>query len=234
MWANNESAGEGGAIGTNYAEGISSSHDPLLCILNNTFVRNKANKNPVLYNHNAKSEFVNTLIWGNVGNSYDDATSVADIYTVSHSASDVDYVGKFTSGNTNNNILLSTENMGDKGPRFTNPSTVAGVDGNSASSLWNPVAISVLTDAGDGTEHTADKNPNESDSGHGTAGTITGAYQQWFTDNSNIAEAYITGPTGGTYSRYSGPRGQNNEELCKPIDIGLVFTSISIFRTSPR
>ena len=232
LWANNESAGEGGAIGTNYAEGISSSHDPLLCILNNTFVRNKANKNPVLYNHNAKSEFVNTLIWGNVGNSYDDATSVADIYTVSHSASDVDYVGKFTSGNTNNNILLSTENMGDKGPRFTNPSTVAGVDGNSASSLWNPVAISVLTDAGDGTEHTADKNPNESDSGHGTAGTITGAYQQWFTDNSNIAEAYITGPTGGTYSRYSGPRGQNNEELCKPIDIGLYeYQYISNFST---
>ena len=234
LWANNESAGEGGAIGTNYAEGISSSHDPLLCILNNTFVRNKANKNPVLYNHNAKSEFVNTLIWGNVGNSYDDATSVADIYTVSHSASDVDYVGKFTSGNTNNNILLSTENMGDKGPRFTNPSTVAGVDGNSASSLWNPVAISVLTDAGDGTEHTADKNPNESDSGHGTAGTITGAYQQWFTDNSNIAEAYITGPTGGTYSRYSGPYGEEGKPLCKPIDIGVYeYQYVSSFSTMP-
>ena len=233
LWANNESAGEGGAIGTNYAEGISSSHDPLLCILNNTFVRNKADKNPVLYNHNAKGEFVNTLIWGNVGNSYDDATSVAEIYT-SHCASDVDYDEKFTSGNSYNNILLSTENMGDKGPRFTNPSTEAGADGNSASTLWNPVAISVLTDAGDGTEHTANKNPNESDLGHGTAGTITGAYQQWFTDNSNIAEAYITGPTGGTYSRYSGPRGQNNEELCKPIDIGVYeYQYISNFSTMP-
>ena len=45
LWANNESAGEGGAIGTNYAEGISSSHDPLLYIMNNTFVRNKATTN---------------------------------------------------------------------------------------------------------------------------------------------------------------------------------------------
>lgn len=235
LWANNESAGEGGAIGTNYAEGISSSHDPLLCILNNTFVRNKADKNPVLYNHNAKSEFVNTLIWGNVGNSYDDATSVAEIYTVSHSASDVDYVGKFTSGNTNNNILLSTENMADNGPRFTNPSTVAGVDGNSASSLWNPVAISVLTDAGDGTEHTASPYPDETNH---TDNTTTGAYQDWFNAKSTttgylgkngVTEAYITG---STYSRYSGPRGENNEELCKPIDIGFYeYQYISNFST---
>lgn len=231
LWANNQSADEGGAIGTNYA-GVTSAHDPFIYIMNNTFVRNKATTNPVLYNHNAKSELVNTLIWGNEGDSYDDATSVAEIYAVSHCASDVDYVGKFTSGNSDNNILLSTDNMGDKGPRFTNPSTVAGVDGNSASSLWNPVAISVLTDAGDGTKHTANKNPNESDSDHKSDGTITGAYQQWFTDNSNIAEAYITGTTGGAYSRYSGPRGQNNEELCKPIDIGFYeYQYISNFST---
>ena len=217
LWANNESAEEGGAIGTNFADGLATYHDPLLYIMNNTFVRNKATTNPVIYARNGKSHIVNTLIWGNQGDSYQKPTSLSAIYDVSHCASDVDYVGKFTLGNSDNNILLSTENMGDKGPRFTNPSTEAGADGNSASTLWNPVAISVLTDAGDGTEHTANKNPNESDSGHGTAGTITGAYQQWITDNSNIAEAYIT----GTYSRYSGPRGQNNEELCKPIDIGL-------------
>ena len=239
LWANNESAGEGGAIGTNYAEGISSSHDPLLCILNNTFVRNKADKNPVLYNHNAKSEFVNTLIWGNVGNSYDDATSVAEIYTVSHSASDVDYVEKFTSGNSYNNILLSTENMGDKGPRFTNPSTEAGADGNSASTLWNPVAISVLTDAGDGTVHTENQYPGEKNH---TDNTTTGAYQDWFDTNSTttgylgkngVTEAYITND-GDTYSRYSGPNNEENKPLCKPIDIGLYeYQYISNFSTMP-
>ena len=233
LWANNESAGEGGAIGTNYA-GVTSVHDPFIYILNNTFVRNKAAKNPVLYNHNAKSELVNTLIWGNEGASYDDATSVAEIYNVSHCASDVDYVDKFTSGNSNNNILLSKDNMGDKGPRFANPTTEAGEAGNSSSSLWNPVAISVVTDAGDGTEHN-DELSNTSETDH-EAGNTTGAYQDWFSDTeyfgqTGVTEAYITG---GTYSRYSGPRGQNNEELCKPIDIGLYeYQYVSSFSTLP-
>lgn len=228
LWANNESAGEGGAIGTNYA-GVTSVHDPFIYILNNTFVRNKAAKNPVLYNHNAKSELVNTLIWGNEGVSYDNATSVAEIYNVSHCASDVDYIGKFASGKSNN-IWLSTDNMGDKGPRFTNPSTTAGVTGNSASSLWNPVAISVVTDAGDGTKHTTHEYPDET--GH-SDNTTTGAYQQWFTDNAGVTVAYITN-VDGTYDRYSGPRGQNNEELCKPIDIGLYeYQYVSNFSTMP-
>lgn len=225
LWANNESADEGGAIGTNYA-GVTSAHDPFIYILNNTFVRNKAAKNPVLYNHNGKSELVNTLIWGNDGASYDDATSVAEIYSVSHCASDVDYVNKFASGK-NHNILLSTDNMGDNGPRFTNPSTVAGVAGNSASNLWNPAAISVLTDAGNGTEHNGDQS-NSSETDHTPNGT-TGAYQDWFTENADVKEAYITD---GNYSRYSGPRGDNNEELCKPIDIGLYeYQYVSNFST---
>lgn len=230
LWANNESAEEGGAIGTNYAEGVSSSHDPLLYIMNNTFVRNKAITNPVIYTHNGKSSIVNTLLWGNQGG-YQDATNLSIISNVSYCASDVDYVNKFASGNAN--ILLSTDNMNDNGPRFTNPSTVAGADGNSASSLWNPVAISVLTDAGDGTEHTTLAYPGET--GHENDAT-TGAYQNWFSDNgylgqNGVTEAYITG---GTYSRYSGPRGNNNEELCKPIDIGLYeYQYISNFSTMP-
>lgn len=231
LWANNESAGEGGAIGTNYAEGVSSSHDPLLYIMNNTFVRNKAITNPVIYTHNGKSSIVNTLLWGNQGG-YQDATNLSIISNVSYCASDVDYVNKFASGNAN--ILLSTDNMNDNGPRFTNPSTVAGVAGNSASSLWNPAAISVLTDAGDGTEHNGDQ-LNSSETDHTPNGT-TGAYQEWFSGNgylgkNGVTEAYITG---GTYSRYSGPRGDNNEELCKPIDIGLYeYQYISNFSTMP-
>lgn len=231
LWANNESAEEGGAIGTNYAEGISSQHDPLLYIMNNTFVRNKATTNPVLYNHNAKSELVNTLIWGNVGETYQDLTDLSNIYDVSHCASDVDYIGKFATGNSNNNILLSTDNMGDKGPRFANPTTEAGEAGNSSSSLWNPVAISVVTDAGDGTEHTATKNPDETDAEHKSEGNVTGAYQQWFTDNAGVTVAYMTN-VDGTYVRYSGPRNENNNELCKPIDIGLYeYQYVSNFST---
>lgn len=216
LWANNESAGEGGAIGTNYAEGVSSSQDPLLYIMNNTFVRNKAITNPVIYTHNGKSSIVNTLLWGNLGDTYQNPTNLSTIYDVSYCASDVDYVGKFASTNQDHNILLSTDNMGDKGPRFTNPSTVAGVAGNSASSLWNPAAISVLTDAGDGTEHNGDQS-NSSETDHTPNGT-TGAYQDWFTENADVKEAYITD---GNYSRYSGPYGENNTPMCKPIDIGL-------------
>lgn len=229
LWANNESADEGGAIGTNYA-GVTSAHDPFIYILNNTFVRNKAAKNPVLYNHNGKSELVNTLIWGNDGASYDDATSVAEIYSVSHCASDVDYVNKFASGNAYHNILLSIDNMGDNGPRFTNPSTVAGVKANSSASLWNPAAISVLTDAGDGTTHTKLEYPGEA--GHAD-NQVTGAYQEWFSSKgylgqNDVAEAYIT----GAYSRYSGPYGENGTPMCKPIDIGLYeYQYVSNFST---
>lgn len=228
LWANNESADEGGAIGTNYAE-VTSAHDPFIYILNNTFVRNKAAKNPVLYNHNGKSELVNTLIWGNDGASYDDATSVAEIYSVSHCASDVDYVNKFASGK-NHNILLSIDNMGDNGPRFTNPSTVAGVKANSSASLWNPAAISVLTDAGDGTTHTELEYPGEA--GH-EDNQEKGAYQEWFSSTgylgqNGVAEAYIT----GAYSRYSGPYGENGTPMCKPIDIGLYeYQYVSNFST---
>ena len=226
LWANNESAGEGGAIGTNYAEGVSSSHDPLLYIMNNTFVRNKAITNPVIYTHNGKSSIVNTLLWGNLGDTYQNPTNLSTIYDVSYCASDVDYVGKFASTNKNHNILLSIDNMGDNGPRFTNPSTVAGADGNSASNLWNPAAISVLTDAGDGTEHTTLAYPDET--GHKDNAT-TGAYQDWFTENADVKEAYITG---GNYSRYSGPYGEDNTPMCKPIDIGLYeYQYVSNFST---
>lgn len=231
LWANNESYEEGGAIGTNFADGLATYHDPLLYIMNNTFVRNKATTNPVIYARNGKSHIVNTLIWGNQGDSYQKPTSLSTIYDVSHSASDVDYVEKFTLGNLDNNILLSTENMGDKGPRFTNPSTEAGADGNSASTLWNPVAISVLTDAGDGTEHTGSQYPGETNH---EDNKITGAYQEWFSSTGylgkdGVTEAYITD---GTYSRYSGPYGEEGTPLCKPIDIGVYeYQYISNFST---
>ena len=226
LWANNESADEGGAIGTNYADGLTTYHDPLLYILNNTFVRNKAVTNPVIFAHNGKSHVVNTLIWGNQGDTYQSGTNLSEIYDVSHSASDVNYVDKFGENNGYNNILLSTANMADNGPRFTNPSAEAGVKANSSASLWNPAAISVLTDAGDGTTHTELKYPGEA--GHAD-NQVTGAYQEWFSSTGYfVAEAYIT----GAYSRYSGPYGENGTQMCKPIDIGLYeYQYVSNFST---
>lgn len=231
LWANNESAGEGGAIGTNYAEGVTSYGDPMIDLMNNTFVKNKAKKNPVIFNHNGKSSIVNTLIWGNEGDTYETITGIANMFTVSHSASDVDYAGKFAKGE-DGNILLDKDNMGENGPRLTSPSTEAGVAGNSATNLWNPVAISVTTDAGDGVSHTATK-PYEDEANH-QEGTVTGKYQEWLTENRTIPEAYIL-PVSGDYSRYSGPRGENNEELCKTIDIGVYeYQYISNFSTMDK
>lgn len=230
LWANNESADEGGAIGTNYADGLTTYHDPLLYILNNTFVRNKAVTNPVIYAHNGKSHIINTLIWGNQGETYQSGTNLSEIYDVSHSASDVNYVDKFGENNGYNNILLSTANMADNGPRFTNPSAEAGVKANSSASLWNPAAISVLTDAGDGTTHTELEYPGEA--GHAD-NQVTGVYQEWFSSTgylglNGVAEAYIT----GAYSRYSGPYGENGTPMCKPIDIGLYeYQYVSNFST---
>ena len=212
LWANN-AAGSGGAL-----SGTS------IDILNNTFVMNKAESHPVI--NTTSGNLTNTLLWGNnVGDK-----SLGDL-TVSHSASDVDYADKFSTGNSN--IRLSSDNMGENGPRFASPSTEAGVAGNSATNLWNPVAISVLTDAGDGTEHNSDET-NEDEGDDHDADQKTGAYQGWFTRNSNnISEAYATNES-GTYSRYSGPRDENNKELCKPIDIGVYeYQYFSNFSTMP-
>ena len=71
----------------------------------------------------------------------------------------------------------------------------------------------MVTDAGSGTEHTV--NAPEEEQGH-TDNITNGAYFAWFTAETP-SEAYMY----GDYARYSGPRGKNNEELCRPIDIGV-------------
>lgn len=219
LWANNESAGEGGAIGTNYAEGVSGNADPLINLMNNTFVRNKATTNAVLYNHNGKSTITNTLIWGNESEKYNDATDVANM-PISHSASDYNYGGAFEKGN---NVLLSTDNMSTDGPRFTRPSTVAGAAGNDATNLWNPASTSLVTDAGNTELPVGFSFPdgarlatNEEDEVYGL-GT---SYYDWF-ESSSYAADYFRGVNNSDYARYSGPRGENNEELDKKIDIGV-------------
>lgn len=222
LWANNESAKEGGAIGTNYATGTEgSSADPQVNLMNNTFVRNKAATNPVLYNHNAKSVMTNTLIWGNDGphNDITDLTDVGNI-EVYHSASDVNYDEKFAAGNGYNNLLLSTHNMDTNGPRFTSPATVAGAAGNDADNRWNPASTSLVTDAGDGVIPYTD----------GAEGTVDGAYTDWMTAN---APAYANDYMGDAgYERYSGPRDGNNMQLDKVIDIGVYeYQYVSNFST---
>ena len=214
LFVNNETIGDGGAIGTTYAEGITSHVDPNIDIMNCTFARNKAKMNAVVYNHNGKSHLTNTLIWGNKSEKNDDQTDVAEMI-ISHSASDYDYDNLFSAEN-GTNILFDEENTASNGPRFTRPSAKAGIAGNDATCHWNPSGISVATDKGDGV--------------NSSNGTISGAYYDWFdNDLTNYRNQYM----GDGYKRYSGPLDETTGQTGdKPIDIGVYeYQYISDFQT---
>ena len=214
LFVNNETIGDGGAIGTTFAEGITSYVDPMLDIMNCTFARNKAKMNAVVYNHNGKSHLTNTLIWGNESKWYNENTDATHM-KISHSASDYDY-GKLFSAESGTNILLDKANTASNGPRFTRPSATAGIAGNDATCHWNPSGISVATDKGDGVD------PLEGD--------ISGAYNDWFNnDLANYRDQYM----GEGYYRYSGPLDETTGQTGdKPIDIGVYeYQYISNFQT---
>lgn len=209
LWVNNETVGQGGAIGTNYADGIiGPNYVPEVSLMNNTFVRNKAKSNAVIYHHNGKNTITNTLMWGNEITGENIPQTDETNTSITHSASDAVDLSKYS----DTNILLSTDNTSVTGPRFTKPSSTAGVAGNDANNQWNPAAISVLTDAGDGTHKVATG-----------SGTIDGAYADWMR---SYAGEYATQYMGykdymDTYLRYAGPLKEDGTSADKPIDIGL-------------
>lgn len=214
LFVNNETIGDGGAIGTTFAEGITSYVDPMLDIMNCTFAKNKAKMNAVVYNHNGKSHLTNTLIWGNESESYNENTDVAEM-NISHSASDYDYGKLFST--REENILLDKENTASNGPRFTRPSATAGIAGNDATCHWNPSGISVTTDKGDGVFKV-------------NAKTAEGAYDDWFV---NPLDIYKDQYMAEGYERYSGPLDETTGQTGdKPIDIGVYeYQYISTFQT---
>ena len=193
LWANNATSGNGGAIGTSMTNDVIADQQITVDLMNNTFVRNKAQNYSVAYIQDG-SQIVNTVMWGNEGQ---DLLSIPN--GISYSASEAVLPAD------NNNILLSTDNMSVTGPRFEKPSETAGVKGNDATNLWNPGAISVLTDAGDGKEAAKD-------------GSITGKYDEWWVNNNLSAykDQYIN-----NYKRYAGPLNEDGTQADKPIDIGL-------------
>ena len=202
LWVNNETSGQGGAIGTNFADGVITGYVPTVSLMNNTFALNKAHSNAVIYHHNRKNSITNTLMWGNVATG-ENIPQTDESYTqITYSASDVlDLSGYHAS-----NIKLSTNNSDVNGPRFTRPATVAGTAGNNAYNCWNPAAISILTDAGNGTQIADDSN-------------VSGAYEDWWTEaecpeykNQYMHEGYM---------RYAGPRNEDGTQADKPIDIGV-------------
>ena len=202
LWVNNETSGQGGAIGTNFADGVITGYVPTVSLMNNTFALNKALNNAIIYHNNRKNNITNTLMWGNVATGANDPETDETNTNITYSASDAtDLSVKDTT-----NIRLSAVNTDVNGPRFARPSTVAGVAGNDAYNCWNPIAISILTDAGDGVQAADDS-------------SISGAYDNWWEEPglTDYKEQYM----GEGYMRYAGPRNEDGTQANKPIDIGV-------------
>lgn len=192
LWANNETTGNGGAIG--YAGTGSSSVN----LMNNTIVRNKALNNGAIYAQGGT--VTNTLVWGNEGN----GNNMSGVNASYSAAEDLDA----TNGN---NIKLAAENTSIEGPRFAQPSSAAGAAANDPSSKWNPSSINVLTDAGTGV---LDKDSNNS-----AMENATGTYRDWTVANvPDYAAQYMAD---AQYYRYAGPRDESGNPLDRTIDIGL-------------
>ena len=194
LWANNETTGNGGAIG--YA--VNGSGSTSVNLMNNTIVRNKALNNGAIYAQ--AGTVTNTLVWGNEGKG-DNMSGVTATYSA---AEDL----KATNGK---NIKLAAANTSIDGPRFAQPSDAAGAAANDPMTKWNPSSINVLTDAGNGVL-AAGKDID-------AIGEATGAYKDWWTDDlTNYKVQYMGSPS---YYRYTGPRDENGLALDRTIDIGL-------------
>ena len=202
LWANN-----GTDIGTednpSWGGAVAVSGIGEVDLMNNTFVRNKAGQYAAVYvesTSNNASKMTNTAVWGNecAGNPVHLTTT-----GIKNSAFDVE-LGVQTDGF----VLLDQENNAVNGPRFDDPSTVAGTEGNKVSAKWEPVAISVLVDAGDGQLAAAESDMTQA----------TGAYKEWMTGD---FASYNTLYMKSTASRYAGPTGPDGKPMVKKIDIGV-------------
>lgn len=195
LWANNETTGNGGAIGFAVNGGTSEVN-----LMNNTIVRNKALNNGAIYAQGGT--VTNTLMWGNEGaeGSINESNDIAVTYSA---AEDLD-------ATKDNNIKLAAENTSIEGPRFAQPSSAAGAAANDPSSKWNPSSINVLTDAGDGVFTVKTQEEPEK---------IEGAYSKWNNENASAYADQYMGDT--SYQRYAGPRDENGQPLDRTIDIGL-------------
>ena len=193
LWTNNETTGNGGAIG--YA--VNGSGSTSVNLMNNTIVRNKAaNGNGAIYAQGGT--VTNTLVWGNEGN----GNNMSGITATYSAAEDLEAA--------NGNIKLAAVNTSIDGPRFAQPSEAAGAAANDPMSKWNPASINVLTDAGNGVFTVKTQEEPEK---------IEGAYSEWNTAN---ASAYADQYMGDiNYQRYTGPKDEQGNLMDRTIDIGL-------------
>ena len=181
-------------------------------IVNSLIVNNKAKQDGAIHVENEVTSgtitpiLYNTAIWGN------ESTGNSVLLKREHMCNCAwDDLPASTA--KDGNIKLNKENIASDGPRFTAPTTTKGYEGYTQDAKWNPQAISVLTDAGDGSKDKDDKNE-------------TGRYLNWWTMHNARLERYgypseYIRPVSGTYNRYVGPNDEKGDEAEKPIDIGM-------------
>lgn len=184
-------------------------------IVNSLIVNNKAKQDGAIHVENEVKNgtitpiLYNTAIWGNEST---DNSVLLQREHMRNCAWD-ELPASTVSPATDGNIKLNKENIASDGPRFTAPTTTKGYEGYTQDAKWNPQAISVLTDAGDGKKDADDTNE-------------TGKYLNWWTMHKTRLERYgypseYIRPVSGTYNRYVGPKDENGDVAEKPIDIGM-------------
>lgn len=185
-------------------------------IVNNLIVNNKAKQDGAIHVENEVKNgtitpiLYNTAIWGNEST---DNSVLLQREHMRNCAWD-ELPASTVSPATDGNIKLNKENIASDGPRFTAPTTTKGYEGYTQDAKWNPQAISVLTDAGDGKKDADDTNE-------------TGKYLNWWTMHKTrlkrygYPSEYIRPANGSDYNRYVGPKDERGNKALKPIDIGM-------------
>ena len=184
-------------------------------IVNSLIVNNKAMQDGAVHVENEVTSgtitpiLYNTAIWGN------ESTGNSVLLKREHMNNCAwDKLPESTTSTANDgNVKLNKENIASDGPRFTAPTTTKGYEGYTQDAKWNPQAISVLTDAGDGSKDANDANE-------------TGKYLDWWSKHNTRLSKYgypseYIRPASGTYNRYVGPKDENGNVAVKPIDIGM-------------
>lgn len=187
-------------------------------IVNSLIVNNKAKQDGAIHVENEVTNgtitpiLYNTAIWGN------ESTDNSVLLKREHMRNCAwdELPASTVSPATDGNIKLDKENITSAGPRFTEPTTTKGYEGYKPDAKWNPQAISVLTDAGDGKKKADDTYEEGKE----------GKYWNWWSMHNTRLEKYgypseYIRPVSGTYKRYVGPTDENGNVAEKPIDIGM-------------
>lgn len=183
-------------------------------IVNSLIVNNKAKQDGAIHVENEVTSgtitpiLYNTAIWGN------ESTDNSVLLKREHMRNCAwDELPASTA--KDGNVKLNKENIASDGPRFTAPTTTKGYEGYTQDAKWNPQAISVLTDAGDGKKDADDTNE-------------TGKYQKWWSMHNNRLKEYgyrseyiRSANSSKEYYRYVGPKDEKGVVREKPIDIGM-------------